>query len=194
MCECTSALCNCKCPSFLVRVTVFSHSDKIFEWDVTMLQPFGKKLVSCAHGNMHSFSVFSREAVWPSSSGNLQLSFLRDLMHCKLQISFSYQGTTFFFFSFPLAVFCHFLAVLRNPELCIFCNYALWSFWWRFLHHFLATSIWRNVTSTSWLPEDSYPGKHNVLNNKGLLCLPEASLFWCLHRNMLRGKWKGYQP
>lgn len=100
MCECTSALCNCKCPSFLVGVTVFSHSDKIFEWDVTMLHPFGKKLVSCAHGNMHSFSVFSREAVWPSSSGNLQLSFLRALMHCKLQISFSYQGTTFFFF-FP---------------------------------------------------------------------------------------------
>lgn len=110
-----------KRPSLLVRVTAFNHSGKIFQWDVTMLQPFGKKLASCPHGNIHSFSVFSREAFWLSSSWDLQLLFLRDLMHYKLQISFSHQGTAFCFWPH----FTIFLAALRNPELCTFCNCAL---------------------------------------------------------------------
>lgn len=111
MCECTSAHCNSALQltltSFLVTVTVFSHSRQDIWVGCDHSTALWQELLSCAHGNIHSFSVFSRVAIWPSSSGNLHLSFLRDLMHYKLQINFSYQGTI----SAPpcsLAIHCHF--------------------------------------------------------------------------------------
>lgn len=55
---------------------------------------------------MQLFKVFSRETLWLSSSWDLQQFFLRDLMHCKLQISFSHGSATFLLAIFPLFSSC----------------------------------------------------------------------------------------